>query len=172
MIVPEKLISFRVYQDGNDLLGVADVELPSLEAMTETIKGAGIAGEVDSPVKGHFSSMETKLNWRVIEKGNTGLAVQNGVHLSLYGAMQYYDTETAEYKARAAKCVVRGVPKQTELGKLDVGSTTDTANTIETTYLKVTVDGETIIEIDKYNYICNINGTDYLADVREALGLS
>ena len=52
MNVPEKLINFRVYQDGADLLGVADVSLPSLEAMTETVKGAGVAGEVDSPVLG------------------------------------------------------------------------------------------------------------------------
>ena len=32
--VPEKLINFKVYQDGNDLVGIADVQLPSLDAMT------------------------------------------------------------------------------------------------------------------------------------------
>ena len=32
--------------------------------------------------------------------------------------------------------------------------------------------GETVLEVDKYNYISNIGGTDYLADVREALGLN
>ncbi len=45
MKVPEKLINFRVYEDGDDLVGVADVTLPTLDAMTETVKGAGIAGE-------------------------------------------------------------------------------------------------------------------------------
>ena len=40
-VVPEKLINFRAYNDGNDLLGVTDVQLPSLDAMTETVKGAG-----------------------------------------------------------------------------------------------------------------------------------
>ena len=35
-VVPEKLINFRAYNDGNDLLGVTDVQLPSLDAMTET----------------------------------------------------------------------------------------------------------------------------------------
>ena len=66
---------------------------------------------------------------------------------------------------------MRGVPKKTELGKLDVGATTGTANTIETAYLKVTIDGETVLELDKFNYICNIGGVDYMADVREALGM-
>ena len=66
---------------------------------------------------------------------------------------------------------MRGVPKKTELGKFDVGTTTGTANTIETAYLKVTIDGETVLELDKFNYICNIGGVDYMADVREALGM-
>ena len=41
--VPEKLINYKVYLDGSDMVGLADVELPNFEAMTETIKGAGIA---------------------------------------------------------------------------------------------------------------------------------
>ena len=48
-IISEKLVNFRVYEDGNDLLGVADVELSTLTAMTESIKGAGIAGKFDAP---------------------------------------------------------------------------------------------------------------------------
>ena len=35
--VPEKLINFRVYENGVDLLGLADVQLPSLEYMSETV---------------------------------------------------------------------------------------------------------------------------------------
>lgn len=68
MKVPEKLINFRVYKDSTDYIGLADVTLPSLEAMTETVSGAGIAGEVDSPTLGHMGSMETVLNWRTLEK--------------------------------------------------------------------------------------------------------
>ena len=128
--VPEKLINFKVYQDGNDLVGIADVQLPSLDAMTETVKGAGIAGEFDSPVLGHFGSMETVLNWRTLEKRNIRLAMQTGVNLDLRGAQQIYDSASGKYKVGNVKCVVRGVPKKTELGKLDVGATTGTANTI------------------------------------------
>ena len=47
--VPERLVNFRVYNEGNDLLGVATVDLPSIEAMSDTVSGAGIAGEVESP---------------------------------------------------------------------------------------------------------------------------
>ena len=138
-VVPEKLINFRAYNDGNDLLGVTDVQLPSLDAMTETVKGAGIAGEVDSPVLGHFGSMETVLNWRTISKPGMNLASQKGVSLDLRGAQQFYDPEKSEYVVKAVKCVIRGVPKKTELGKLDVGTTTGSSNTIETNYIKVII---------------------------------
>lgn len=171
-VVPEKLIGFRAYDDGNDLLGITDITLPSLEAMTETVKGAGIAGEVDSPVLGHFGSMETVLNWRTITKPFFSLAKQKGIKLDLRGAQQFYDAGKGEYVVKPVKCIVQGIPKKTELGKLDVGTGTGSNNTIETTYIKVSIDGDTVLEVDKYNYIANIGGTDYLTEVREALGLS
>lgn len=172
MNVPEKLINFRVYQDGDDLIGIADVTLPTLESMTETVKGAGIAGEIDSPVLGHYSSMELELNWRTIEDTNVLLASPKGVQLDLRGAQQVYDSSAATYVVVPVKVVVSGVPKSTELGKLDVGTTSDTKNTIEVNYIKITIDGSEVLEVDKFNYICSIGGTDYLSEVREALGLT
>lgn len=172
MKVPEKLMNFRVYLDGTDLVGVADVTLPTLETMTETVKGAGIAGEMDSPTVGHFGSMELVLNWRTLEKSNVVLASPKGVHLDLRGAQQVYDSAEGKYVTRSVKCVVRGIPKNTELGKFEVGATTDTSNTIEVNYIKVSVAGEDLLEIDKYNFICNIAGVDYMAEIREALGLN
>lgn len=40
----------------------------------------------------------------------------------------------------------------------------------EITYLKMTVNGGAVVEIDKLSMICNINGTDYLSAVRSQLG--
>ncbi len=170
-MVPEKLINFRVYQDGADLIGISDVTLPKLEAVTETVKGAGIAGEIDSPTLGHYGSMEVELNWRTLLKSNIVLAKPKGVNLDLRGACQMNNSESGTLETVPVKVVLRGLPKSTDLGKLEMGSTTDTKNTIEVTYIKISVNGETVLELDKYNYICNIDGTDYLAEVREALGL-
>lgn len=171
MNVPENLINFRVYEDGGAYLGISDVTLPKLSAMTQTVKGAGIMGEIDAPTYGHYSSMEVELNWRTIEKDIASLAANKGLHLDLRGAGQGYDSGSGEYKVRKIKLVLRGRPKETDLGKLDVGATTDSKTTLECDYLKLTIDGETKIEIDKYNYICNIDGVDYMSDVRDALGI-
>lgn len=169
--IPEKLINFKVYQDSNDLLGMADVQLPSLEAMTETVKGAGIAGEVESPVLGHFGPMGLTLNWHTPTPKTMALSKQKAHHLELRGAIQIYDAAGGVYKTAQLKVVVKAVPKKLDLGKLDVGAKTDTSNEFECNYIKVWHDGTEKIEIDKFNFICKIDGEDYLAEVREALGM-
>ncbi len=169
--IPENLINFRVYQDGNVFLGIADVTLPKLSAMTQTVKGAGIAGEIEAPTMGHYSSAEVELNWRTIEKDLIALAANKALSLDLRGAGQAYDAESGAYKVRKIKILLRGRPKESDLGKFDVGTTTDSKNTLECDYIKVTIDGETKLELDKYNFVCNINGTDYLEDVKDALGM-
>lgn len=168
--VPQKLISFRAYSEGKDLVGVVDVELPKIEALTDTIKGAGIAGEVDCPTLGHFASMELKLTWRTIEKPLVILSDGNR-QLELRGAQQVYDPKTGKYSVLAIKLVVQGASKSTELGKLEVATTTGSVTLMELNYMKLTIANEDVLEIDKYNYIANINGVDLLADIRAALGL-
>jgi hypothetical protein len=169
--VPEKLVNFRVYRDGADMLGVADAELPSLEAMTDTVQGAGVAGEVDSPILGHYGSMTLTLNWRTVT-GNTTILAQPQAHqLDLRGAMQVYDASNGAYKTVPLKVVCKAVPKNTGLGSLQAGSSQENSTEMEVNYIKVWVDGEEKIELDKYNFKCVIEGTDYLESVRDNLGL-
>ena len=72
---------------------------------------------------------------------------------------------------QAVKVNVRGLPKETDMGSLKPADHTDSKNTLELVYYKVTIDGVRKIEIDKLNYIHFINGVDYLESVRRALGL-
>lgn len=169
--VPEKLINFRAYNEGLNLIGVADVELPSLEAMTETVSGAGIAGEIDSPTLGHYASMTCRINFRTVTRDAAALAAQRAHQLEFRGSQQIYDAGNGQYRTEALKVVVKAVPKNVELGNLTTGAPTETGNEFEVNYLKLTVDGEVLVEIDKYNFIARIDGTDYLSDVRADLGV-
>jgi P2 family phage contractile tail tube protein len=169
--VPEKLIAYRVYRDGIDLIGIADVELPDLEAMTDTIKGAGIAGEFDSPTIGHYGSMALKLSWRTLVQPVAFLSQQKSHALDIRGAVQTLEAGSGNYVVVPLKISVRVTPKNTVLGKLDIGAKMDSSNEFEVSYLKVTIDNVDVIEIDKFNYIAKIDGEDALDAVREALGL-
>lgn len=167
----EKLINFRVYNEGQNLLGVADVDLPSIESMTDTVKGAGIAGEVDSPTLGHYGPMSCTINWRTVTKAAMALVKPKAHQLELRGAVQVYDSAAGVYETLAQKFVLKAVPKKMSPGKLDVGTKQDTSSEFEVTYIKIFLDGKETFELDKYNYICKIDGEDFLAGTREALGL-
>lgn len=170
--VPERLINFRVYAEGNDLLGVANVELPSLEAMSDTVSGAGIAGEVESPILGHYGSMTTTFTWRTISADLTRLAEQKAHALDLRGSQQVYDAALGTYSTVPVRVSLRAVPKSISLGSFEVGASTDSESEFEVLYIKVDVGGKTLVEIDKYNYIARFNGEDKLASVRKDLGLA
>ena len=91
--------------------------------------------------------------------------------LELRGANENYDAGTGEIITEAVKINVRGLPKKGDLGSFKPADHTDTKTTLELTYFKMTVDGKRIVEIDKLNYIHYVDGTDYMASVRKALGL-
>lgn len=170
--VPERLINFRVYNGNNAFLGTAEVELPELEAMSDTVSGAGIAGEVESPVLGHYGSMTLTLSWNTIEKAAMELCKPKAHKLEIRGSQQVYDASAGEYKTVAIRVTTRATPKTVSLGTFAPGETTDTEQEFEVTYLKVYVDGEAQVEIDKYNNIAKFGDEDFLASVRADLGLN
>lgn len=169
--IPEKLINYRVYNEGADLMGTADISLPDIEYLTESISGAGIAGEIDGATIGHTSSMTVGINFRTVTKDCIKLLAPKAHLLDLRGATQSYDPASGEYEVGKLNIVTKVIPKKVGLGKMASGSPMDTSGEYETIYLKITIDGETKVEIDKINYIFIVDGVDYLKDVKEALGL-
>ncbi len=172
--VPEVLNDFRVYNEGeiNRDLGVADIELPALENMTQSVSGVGMAGEVDAPVLGHYGSMETTINWRTPTEAAIQMSGGGAVALEAMGAIQNWDSGENRYRIDSYRAVIRGRSKSYEQGTFEAGNTTDSSNVIETTYLKIEVNGKVLREIDKYAYKDINNGVDNLAEVRAAIGMS
>ncbi|WP_215508379.1 phage major tail tube protein [Peptoniphilus sp. EMRHCC_23] len=168
--IPDKLVNFRVYQDNAPLFN-ADVELPSLEYMTETLSGSGFAGEMETPTIGHFSSMSIKFNLRTLPTNAYVGLLPTGTMWEVRGSLQQLDKATAKISAYPCLLTVVVLPKTTELGKFEVGATTDTSIEGEVAYMRLVVDNEELVEIDKANFICNIHGKDYLEEVRTHLGM-
>lgn len=169
--VRDKLINFEVFKSGTRKLGMADVTLPKLKNKTSTLSGAGIAGEIEMPTPGQTESMELEISWRTINEDVSELSEMKAQDLEIRGAFENYDSATGEITTQAVKVNVRGLPKETDMGSLKPADHTDSKNTLELLYYKVTVDGVRKIEIDKLNYIHYLNGTDYLESVRRALGI-
>lgn len=169
--IPSILTNFSAYRNGSEYLGVADLDLPDLELATEPISGAGIAGEIDMPIFGQYAAMAITINWKVIEKSLFKLSRMESHQLDFRGSIQTYDTGSAAIKHVPVKVSVRSLPKTTGLGSLAPQSTTDSSNEMEIYYIKIILDNETVVEIDKFNYICIIDGVDYSAKIRENLSI-
>lgn len=166
------LINFEVYKSGSDrLIGIANVELPTMEYETVDMKGAGLSGTMSMPVRGNFSSMELKLTWRSIEAEATELFGHKSINLSLYGAVSREDSGTHDLKVQRHKLEVSVLSKTLNLGKWEPSSTTDSESTFELQTLNYKIDGKEVLDIDRLNYVFKVFGTDYSRDTRTALGL-
>lgn len=171
-IIPEKIINYKCFIDGEmSPTALVDVDLPDIQFMSETISGAGIAGEIDSPTLGHFSAFEIGMNFRTLIKDNFKTFSQKVYALEFRVATQSTDMSGGQINKGRLKISTRVVPKGLGLGKLEVGKPSGSNQKFACAYLKVEVDNETVLEIDKINMIFNVNGEDLLAEVRDAIGM-
>lgn len=170
--IPEVLNDYRIYdENGSTLLGVANIELPEFKSITQSVKGIGVGGEIDAPVLGQFESMETKLTHNVNNRWNLKMIGGQAVAIEARAAIQNWDSATNSYVFDNVRVVIRGRSKSMSAGKWEAASTTDSDNTIETTYVKYEVNGETVLEVDKYAYKFVVDGEDIFTQLRAALGI-
>lgn len=168
LALPEVLNDFNLYGDGEKLIGIdADVELPELTAITDTLNGSGVLGEIEDPVTGQFESATMTIKWTALHKDFFKIVdTTNPKQLTLRGSLQQLDTDTGKTDYYPIKIVVRGKAKTIQLGKFEKGKKMENQTEIEVMYLKVTVDKTTLIELDKLNFKFVLNGEDKLAKIR------
>lgn len=170
-VVPAFLEDFMCYREGHKIPGTVDVTLPKITPKAVTASGAGIAGDIDMPTKGQTENMETEITFRTTTAEVVALSQCKSTLVEFRGAQFAYDSGTGEYKKNPCVVVMRIMPKETDLGKFASAESTESKITANVAYLKVTIDDKKMIEIDKFNYIHYVYGVDYLADVREMLGM-
>ncbi len=165
--IPDKINMFNVYNKGTKLIGVSDeVTLPDLEAMTETISGAGILGEIDSPTVGHYGSMEMEIPFRVVNSDMFSVVKPNEVvDITLRASEQTLSSNGLDFKG--VRVVVRGLFKKYTGGSVKQGSPTNSSVTIELLYYMLEIDGKKVMELDKLNGVCVVNGEDVLKKARK-----
>jgi len=166
----QSVINFAVYEDSTEFVGLAKVTLPDLTALTQSISGAGIAGNVESVLLGHFEAMTLGLSFRNTTKQVIRLAEPRRHNIDLRIAQQDENTVKGAIETRSVKHVFAVIPKSTKGGTVAPASPTDGSGEYAVRYWANYIDGKKVLEIDPLNFICFINGVDYLAPVRKALG--
>ena len=166
----ESVINFAVYEDSVEYVGMAGVTLPNLAAIVQTLSGAGIAGNVEVPVLGHYDVMSLTLNFRTTTEHSVRLSEPRRHNIDLRMAQQIEDTVAGEVKVQSIKHVLVVVPKTDTGGTIAPAAPTNGSGEYSVRYWATYIDGSKVREVDPLNFICEVNGVDYLADVRKAIG--
>lgn len=172
VIVPELVNNFNIYDDkAKRLIGVSgEIDLGELKAMTDTVQLAGMLGEYDAPATGHFSSMKLKIPFAILY-GNMFdlLDPSEAVQLTLRGSMQTIGQENFKVDSYGVKIVVRGRMTSTSLGKWARAKKGEPEIELELLYIKIMIDGEETLEIDKLNFKYAVKGKDAMAKIRSQI---
>lgn len=167
--IPEIINHFNAYHNGNVLIGVSgSVTLPSLDAITETISGAGILGEYETAVVGHYGPMTQEVPFRILDTDIFSLMNPSAlVDLTFRASAQSTVKATGAIDYKGMRVVERGRLKGFTPGSLEMGKQMGANVTLELLYILVEVDGKTMLEYDKLNSVFVVNGEDLLEKVRK-----
>jgi len=169
--IPSVLINAKIYSKGSELMGAGTAEFPDFEYMTESVSGLGLAGEIDLPVLGHFKNLGMSIKWNSVCENSVKLLAPTAHDLTIYGSVQNWRSSDGTFAPTGVKVTVRATPKKSGVGKFEPGKKMEPSSEFTLTYVKMSIGGKEILEIDPINFLCRINGTDYLSEVRSQLGM-
>lgn len=166
--MPELVGAFRVYHNDDQLIGISDeITLPEFTALTDTLAGPGVLGEVETAAFGHFGSMEMEIPFRQVNPTMFNLVSRGpSVNVTILGGMQQRDSQTGDIDWWPARIVVRGENKALSLGKFKQAAGTGSSIKLELTYILIEIDGVKEIELDKFNFVYFVHDTDVLEKLR------
>lgn len=162
--------NFAVYENARDYYGLAEVEFPEVSFLTEEIKGAGMSGAIEAVVIGFLEAMTAKFNFRTVTEAAVKMTEPRIHNLDCRVAQQLHNTRTGTTSMEAVKHIMRTMPKKIAVGKAAPASTADVSGEHAVYYYAIYRNGKKEVELDPMNFICYINGRDYLKEVRKALG--
>ncbi len=163
-------INFAVYEDGTEYLGMASVTMPTLSNLTQSINGAGIAGNIEAVILGHMDTMTLGLSFRVTSPASIRLSENRRHQIDLRVAQQHEDPINNTLNVVPEKHVFVVLPKTHNPGTVAPASPSNASGEYAVRYWATWIDGVKVREIDPLNFKCEIDGVDYLAPVRAALG--
>ena len=169
--INEAVINYRIFEDASEMIGHASVTLPEISNMTQEIQGAGIAGTTTASIMGHVQAMTMTLNFRTVTESAIRLFEQRRHTIEVRVAQQSRNSSTGVLEVEGVKYVITITPTKLAPGNVTPASPADASGEYAVDYYAGYMNGEQLFEVDQLNYIFKVNGTDYLAEVRKALGI-
>jgi phage tail tube protein FII len=175
MLIPNHVANYSIFLQGRRLIGLADVTLPHIQNLTDSLKGSGIFGEIDMPIQAHFQPYTVLLKWLTIVDDAVFATIQDGAQLDAWAANQMHDSGTNKIVHVGWRFIMGTAPKSFNLGKLEVGTKGEGESEYELISLRVLRNDQIMLEIDKENAVCRwfdgIQLVDSARQIRQLIGL-
>lgn len=173
MNYPSVINNFNVYdgEETSTIVGTTgEITLPSIEAKTSTINGAGILGDIEEGVIGQFGSIKMDIPFRVISSDVFSLMrTDQPTGITIRGAVQGFNTENSQATITPMRVVVKGKVSSVSPGSFKAGEQMNSSISLELTYIKIEYDNEVGLELDKLNSVYTVDGVDMLSEIRNAI---
>lgn len=167
--LPDKINNFNVYDGKTKLIGISsEIQLPDFDPLTDTLNVAGMAGEIESEVIGSYGSMKIEIPFENLSDDFFAFARSTNP-IVLRGAMEIFNTQSQAKSTIPIVVTVKGRTMNIKPGVLKKGGKGQPSVTKEITYIKITMNGSTQVELDKLNNICIMGGVDLLAKIRSQI---
>lgn len=173
MNIGNKTIAFNLYGKIDDKLKpireATDVQLPALEAVSDSVKGAGILGEIDWPSMAQPGSMTFVANFRTTGPDVIAISAPIQQEFEVRWVIDKFDSNNIKIGIESHKAFIKCVPKKHDSGKIEPAASMEGSNEYEVFYYRRIVDGKEVLLIDKFNYVYKVNGVDYTSQIMAAL---
>ena len=166
--IPEVINAFNAYHNGTLLIGVTgSVTLPSFDAITEEIGGAGVLGTYETAIPGFYSSISQEVPFRILDTDIFSIMNPSSpVDLTFRASEQSTVKASGNLEYKQMRIVERGRLKSFNPGTLELGKQMNATCTLELLYILIEIGGERKLEYDKLNSVFVVNGVDLLEKVR------
>lgn len=169
-LIPYAIAAYKLYLGTTEIAGVAgEITLPDLEEMTESFEGAGILGEIEVGTEGRFSKFEVEFPFQTLDREITELKKNSDQPIVLRAAGEYINKETGKIEFAKIKITLKGPRTAVGLGKLAANKPTNSTVKMKPFYVKIEVNDEILLEVDKLNAIYKLNGEDQLTEINSYL---
>ncbi|MEX9781093.1 phage major tail tube protein [Providencia manganoxydans] len=169
MGMPKKLFLFDLYINGQTYLGqVEELTPPKLSLKTEDYQGGGMFGSVAVLMGLDAGALDMDVTFGGLVEGVIKMYGKGIDGAQLRYAGSYYDDSTQQ--TVACEIQTRGRITEMDWGSSKQGDNTQHKYPVKNTYYKLTINNETLIEIDLINLKWVVDGVDLLEEHRANIG--
>ena len=169
-IAVKKLTNANVYVGNSSYLGkAAEIDLPKITAVMAEHQALGMVGKIDLP--SGFEKMEARIKWNSMYPDAMKRMANPFEMVSLQCRSSLEDYTAGGRTGQVpVVCFMKAQFKEVPMGNFKQHENVELESQLTVTYVKLEIDGQSIVEFDALANIYKVDGVDILAQYRANIG--